>query len=105
MHCFTGSSTQAKQALDLGLYISFSGILTFKNSRDLQETAKQIPLERTLIETDCPFLAPVPYRGKPNEPSYLPYTAECLASLRGKPIDVIGVQTTKNAIDLFNISL
>jgi TatD DNase family protein len=103
MHCFTGDKTQAKEALDLGLYISFSGILTFKNAEKLREAAKVVPVDRLLLETDCPFLAPIPNRGKPNEPSYLPLTAAVLASTTGKSVDEIAEITTANARTLFQL--
>lgn len=103
MHCFTGSTQNAKDAMDLGLKISFSGILTFKNAEALRETAKTIPIENLVLETDCPFLAPVPFRGKPNEPSYLPQTAHTLAAVRGETIESIAEQTTQNALSLFQL--
>lgn len=101
MHCFTGNKTQAFEAIDLGLKISFSGILTFKNAIPIQEAAKAIPLKEIVIETDCPFLAPIPMRGKPNEPSYLSHTAASLAHLRSISIEEIAKATTQNAKDLF----
>ncbi len=82
MHCFTEDWSIAKQALDMNFYISFSGIVTFKNATTIQEVAKHVPLDRILIETDAPYLAPNPYRGKPNEPAYVRHTAEYLADLR-----------------------
>jgi len=97
MHCFTGNYDQAKEALDLGLYISFSGIVTFKNAEGLRETAKKIPLDRILIETDCPFLTPIPHRGEPNEPFYLPFTAKVLSGLLGISPEAFGELTTTNA--------
>ncbi len=104
MHCFTGDATRAKQAVDLGLMISFSGILTFKNAGDLREAAKIVPEDRLLVETDCPFLAPIPMRGKPNEPAFLPLTAQTLAALRGKKPLEIGELTTANAIRFFGLA-
>ena len=101
LHCFTGSEKLARAALDLGFYISFSGILTFKNAGDLREIAKTIPLERLLVETDAPYLAPVPHRGKPNEPAFMPYTARCLADLQGVSFESLAAQTTKNFFTLF----
>ena len=102
MHCFTESWEVAKAALDLGFYISFSGIVTFKNAVDLQETAKKVPLDRMLIETDSPYLAPVPFRGKTNEPAYVRHVGEFLATLRGEPLDRIAATTTENFFNLCN---
>ena len=101
MHCFTGNTDQAKEALSLGFKISFSGILTFKNSHALRETAKQIPQSEILIETDCPYLTPMPFRGKPNEPSYVVLTAEVLASTLSKSVEEIAQLTTENAVTFF----
>ncbi len=103
MHCFTGNTEQAKAALDLGLRISFSGILTFKNAGPLREAAKTIPDDSLLVETDCPFLAPIPFRGKPNEPAYLPLTAQTLAKVRGVAPEKIAEQTTENATVFFQL--
>lgn len=103
MHCFTGNKEQAKEAVDLGLMISFSGIVTFKTAQDLKDAAKSIDLSQIVIETDCPFLAPVPHRGKPNEPSFLPETAAVLAKLKGKSLEEIKDHTTENASRLFHI--
>lgn len=100
-HCFTESLEVARQALDLGFYISFSGILTFKSAADLREVAKFVPEDRFLIETDSPYLAPVPYRGKTNNPSYVPFVARQLAELRGCSEEAIGVQSTLNFHRLF----
>lgn len=102
MHCFTENWDMAKKAMDLNFYISFSGIVTFKNAVELQEVAKKMPLDRILIETDCPYLAPVPFRGHQNEPSYVRYVAEFLATLRGETVETIGAATTKNFYTLFN---
>ena len=102
MHCFTESLNVAMQAIELGFYISFSGIVTFKNARDLQETCRQIPIDKLLIETDSPFLAPVPHRGKTNEPAWVSHVAECIAQLRNIPIEELGVKTTSNFMTLFN---
>lgn len=96
MHCFTGSLTLAKAALDLGFYISFSGIITFRNADSLRAIAQEIPLEKLLIETDAPYLAPVPMRGKTNEPAYLPYIAEFIARLLGISNEEFSNQTTEN---------
>lgn len=101
MHCFTETWEMAQQAMDLGFYISFSGIVTFKNALELQEVAKRVPMDRMLIETDAPYLAPVPYRGKPNEPGYVRYVAEAIAALRGIPFEEVVAQTTDNFRRLF----
>ena len=100
-HCFTESMQVAKAALDLGFYISLSGILTFKTAADLREVAKFVPDDRLLIETDSPYLAPVPYRGKLNNPSYVPYVAKLLGELRGSTSEAIGELTTRNFCNLF----
>lgn len=103
MHCFTESADVARQALDLGFHISFSGIVTFKNARDLQATAATIPTDRLLIETDAPYLAPAPFRGRTNEPSYVTYIAARLAELRGVSVTAIAGATSANFYRLFNI--
>ena len=100
-HCFTESMLVARAALDLGFYISLSGILTFKSAADLREVAKFVPDDRLLIETDSPYLAPVPYRGKLNNPSYVPYVAQLLGELRGSSSEAIGHLTTRNFLQLF----
>lgn len=100
-HCFTETAEVARAALDLGFHISFSGILTFKSAADLREVAKFVPLDRLLIETDSPYLAPVPYRGKTNNPSYVPYVAAQLAELRGLPVEEIAARTSGNFENLF----
>lgn len=100
-HCFTETAEVARKALDLGFYISFSGILTFKNAQDLRDVAAFVPLDRILIETDSPYLAPVPYRGKTNNPSYVPYVAACLAELRQCPVTEIAEITSRNFDALF----
>lgn len=102
LHCFCSSEDLAKTALDCGGFISFSGILTFKNAKDLQSIAKNIPLDKILVETDAPFLAPVPYRGKINQPSYTKFTAEFLANLLNINFEEIQNITTKNFFKLFN---
>ena len=102
LHCFTGSADLARKALDFGFFISLSGIVTFKNARDLQETAKQVPLDRLLVETDAPFLAPVPNRGKTCEPAFVADTAAFVAELRGDDPDALGEATTANFFRLFN---
>jgi TatD DNase family protein len=100
-HCFTENAMVAKAALSLGFYISFSGILTFKTAQDLREIATWIPLDRLLIETDSPYLAPVPFRGKTNNPSYVPYVAQQLAVLRGCSVQEIADATSHNFSQLF----
>lgn len=101
MHCFTETYEMAKQALDLGFYISFSGIITFKNAHELRDTVKKIPLERMLIETDSPYLAPVPNRGKTNEPANVAYVAEKVAEIKNIPVEEVAIATTKNFSKLF----
>jgi len=103
MHCFTGSYNFVKKLVALNTYFSASGIITFKNSKELQETFKNIPLDRLLIETDSPFLAPIPMRGKKNEPSFIKYTAEKLAELKSLSYEEINTITTKNFNKLFLI--
>ncbi len=100
-HCFTESAEVARAALERGFYISFSGIVTFKSARDLQEVARWVPDDRLLIETDAPYLAPVPYRGKINTPAYVPHVAARLAELRGVSVDHIGQLTSANFTRLF----
>ncbi|MBV5294068.1 MAG: TatD family hydrolase [Curvibacter lanceolatus] len=100
-HCFTESLQVARAALDLGFYISFSGILTFKSASDLREVAGFVPLDRMLIETDSPYLAPVPYRGKTNNPSYVPHVAAQIGQLRGLSAEAVGAQTSANFERLF----
>ena len=102
LHCFTGSADLAGKALDLGFMISISGIVTFKNARDLQEVAKTIPQDRLLVETDSPFLAPVPHRGQTCEPAFVADTAAFLAELRGEPLDELAEATTANFFRLFD---
>lgn len=102
IHCFTASGAFANAALELGFYISISGIVTFKNARDLQETAARLPIERLLIETDAPFLAPVPHRGKQGEPAFVADTATFLAQLRGEAIEELAARTADNFFSLFN---
>jgi TatD DNase family protein len=101
IHCFTEDWDTAKRALDIGFYISLSGIVTFKNAVELQDVAKKLPLDRILIETDSPYLAPVPKRGKTNKPAYVKHVAEFLAKLRGETVDEIAKQTTANFYSLF----
>jgi len=101
IHCFTASGDFADQALALGFYISISGIVTFKNARELQEIAARLPADRLLIETDAPFLAPVPHRGKPGEPAFVADTARFLATLRGEPVEDLAARTADNFFTLF----
>jgi TatD DNase family protein len=103
MHCFTEDAEVARQSLDMGFHISFSGIVTFKSARELQAVAAAVPLARLLIETDSPYLAPVPHRGRQNEPSFVPFVAGKLAELRGVEPDAIARATTENFYRLFNI--
>jgi TatD DNase family protein len=102
-HCFSGSMALAQQALELGFMISFSGIVTFKKAEELREVAKQVPLNRLLIETDCPYLTPIPYRGKRNEPAYVVEVARCLAGIHGVEIEEIGRITSENFTSFFRI--
>jgi TatD DNase family protein len=101
LHCFTSSSALARTGLELGLYVSFSGVLTFKNSLALREIANDVPMERLLIETDAPFLAPVPHRGKRNEPAFVAETARVLADVKGVDIETIASTTRANTLRLF----
>lgn len=101
MHCFTESLGVAEQAMEMNFYISFSGIVTFKKALELQDVARRVPLGRMLIETDSPYLAPVPYRGKLNQPAYVRYVAEEIAALRGIGADEVGAATTGNFFELF----
>jgi TatD DNase family protein len=105
MHCFSGSHKLAKRALELGFLISFSGIVTFKKAEDLRAIARQVPLDRLLIETDCPFLAPVPFRGKRNEPAYVVEVARCLADLHGLSLEELAGITSTNFTGLFKLKL
>ena len=103
-HCFSGDMWLAKDALDLGFYLSFSGVLTFKNATMLRDIAKTVPLDRLMVETDCPYLAPVPYRGKRNEPAYVQYVAETLAEIRGNgSVESIARATVENTKRVFRI--
>lgn len=101
MHCFTESWDVAEAAMKMGFYISFSGIVSFKNAKDLKDVAKRVPLDRILIETDSPYLAPVPHRGKRNEPAYVRHVAEEIARLRAMPLEAIATATTHNFFNLF----
>lgn len=101
LHCFTETQAMAEKAMEMGFYVSFSGIVTFKNAADLQAVAKAVPLERLLIETDSPYLAPVPHRGKPNQPAYVEYVANFIANLRGISVSELARATTQNYFNLF----
>ena len=102
-HCYSGSAEMARQLVNLGWYIGFTGVLTFKNARKAVETAASIPLERIVLETDCPFMAPEPFRGKRNDPGYLPKMAEKLAEIRGISVEEAIAATTENAKRLYRI--
>ncbi len=102
-HCYSGSAEMARQLVELGWYIGFTGVLTFKNARKAVETAQQIPLERIVLETDCPFMAPEPFRGRRNDPGYLYRMAEKLAELRGISVEEVHKATTENARRLYRI--
>lgn len=101
MHCFTETWEVAAAAMELGFHISFSGIVTFKNAKDLKEVARRVPLERMLVETDSPYLAPVPHRGKPNQPAFVKHVAEEIASLRGIAFEEVAAATSRNFFALF----
>lgn len=103
MHCFTESYEVAKAAMDMGFFISFSGIVTFKSAKELQDTCKQVPLERMLIETDSPYLAPIPYRGKINEPAWVSKVGEFIANLKDIPLETLAKQTSNNFYECFQI--
>ena len=103
MHCFTESLGVANAAMELGFYISFSGIVTFKSAKDLQETCRQVPLDRMLIETDSPYLAPIPYRGKTNEPAWVAQVGQFVASLKGVSVENLANQTSENFFKCFHI--
>ena len=104
LHCFGGTLEMARRAIELGLYISFAGTLTFKKADDLRDIARQLPLDRLLVETDCPYLTPVPFRGRRNEPARVVETAKCLGGLREQSLDEIGRITTQNFARLFQIA-
>ena len=104
-HCFTEDWATAEQALEMGFYVSFSGIVTFKNSHEIKKVASRLPLDRLLVETDAPYLAPVPYRGKTNEPAYVCHVAEEIADLRGISVGALAEATTDNFCRLFRVSL
>ena len=103
LHCFCGDWDFARRALDMGAYLSFSGIVTFKNALDQQDVARRAPMDRILIETDSPYLAPIPLRGKRNEPSYVPHFANFLAGLRAMTIEEVAQETTANAMRFFKL--
>jgi len=103
MHCFTESLDVARKAMDLGFYISFSGIVTFKSAKDLQETCKQVPLDRMLIETDSPYLAPIPYRGKTNEPAWVSKVGEFIANLKDVSVEELASKTSSNFYQCFQL--
>jgi len=102
-HCFTGTTELAERGLELGFMISFSGILTFKKAEDLRQTARRVPLDRLLIETDCPYLAPIPYRGKRNEPAYVVEVARCLADVHQMSLEALAEATSHNFGQLFRV--
>ncbi len=104
LHCFTGNWTQAKRALDMGFMISFAGNVTFRKAQQIRDAALDVPLDRMFIETDCPYLAPIPYRGKRNEPVYVKETARKIGELRGLSMDEVGEQTARNFYNFFKIS-
>ncbi|RME55167.1 MAG: TatD family deoxyribonuclease [Deltaproteobacteria bacterium] len=103
IHCFTGSLSMARRALDLGFFISFSGIVTFKKAHEVQEVARFVPLDRLLFETDAPYLAPVPERGKRNEPAFVVHTARFLAMLKSLPLETLATEVSRNAARLFRL--
>lgn len=105
MHCWSGTPEETQWFLDLGFFVSFSGVVTFKNAEQVRDSARLVPNDRLLIETDCPFLAPVPQRGKRNEPAFVRHVAEYLAELRGISLDTLAQQTTANACQLFQLNL
>jgi TatD DNase family protein len=105
MHCWTGTPEETRWFLDLGFYISFSGVVTFKSAHTVQESAILVPADRLLIETDCPFLSPTPYRGKRNEPAHVLQVAQTVATLRDIPLETLAEQTTRNACELFKLPI
>ncbi|SNX28568.1 TatD DNase family protein [Polynucleobacter meluiroseus] len=104
LHCFTESTEMALAAIEMGFFISFSGIVTFKSAKELQDTCKQVPLEKMLIETDSPYLAPIPYRGKTNEPAWVSKVGEFIAELKGVPLNQLAEQTSSNFFQCFQVS-
>ena len=105
LHCFTEDWAMAEQALALNFHVSFSGIVTFKNAKQIQEVARRLPAERLLVETDSPYLAPVPHRGKPNQPAWVRHVAEFVADLRGEPLEQVAATTTANYGRLFGVTV
>lgn len=103
IHCFTGNQQAAGKYLDLGFFLSFTGIITFKNAHDLRDVVRQVPLERMLVETDSPYLTPVPHRGKRNEPAYVRFVAETIAQVKGIAVDEVAAKTTENCRQLFSV--
>ncbi len=103
LHCFTEDWVMAERALELGFHISFSGIVTFKNARQIQDVARRVPAERLLVETDSPYLAPTPHRGKPNQPAWVRHVAEFVAQLRGESLEQVAAVTTTNYLRLFGV--
>jgi TatD DNase family protein len=103
MHCFTETWEMAKQCLEQNMYLSFSGIITFKNAAELREVVKKVPIERILIETDAPYLAPVPFRGKQNQPAWVRYVAEAVAQIKNLPLELVAAQTTANFEKCFKL--
>ena len=103
LHCFTEDWAMAERALELGFHISFSGIVTFKNARQIQDVARRVPAERLLVETDSPYLAPTPHRGKPNQPAWVRHVAEFVAQLRGESLEQVAAVTTANYRRLFGV--
>ena len=104
IHCFTGTKPQADAFVEQGAYISFSGVVTFPKATEVQEAAKHVPIERILVETDCPFLAPVPYRGKRNEPAFVTETVKAIAALKGMRVEEVAERTFDNTVRLFNLT-
>jgi len=104
IHCFTGTHSFAEAAVELGFYISFSGVITFKKAEDLRDTARALPIDRILIETDSPFLAPIPYRGRRNEPAYVVETARAIAEIHGIETEELGKTTSQNFKRLFGLA-
>jgi TatD DNase family protein len=104
MHSFSGDLATARACLEMGLHISFAGMVTYKTAQNLRDVAHEIPLDRLLVETDCPYLAPLPHRGKRNEPAFVAHTAACLAEVKGVPPEALGEQTTRNAWKLFGLT-
>jgi TatD DNase family protein len=103
MHSFSGDLATAKACLDMGLHISFAGMITYKTAQELRDVAKEVPIERLLVETDCPYLSPVPHRGKRNEPAFVAHTAACIADAKGVAAEVVAEHTTRNARNLFGL--